>query len=308
MKLVTPERPETPRGPAWNPAPPSGASNLPGPLEKKLGPLEAYFRGKRVVVALSGGVDSTTLAWVAKRAGAEVRGVTARSPFTPAAELAAAIHSARDLGIPHEVVRVEMPAGVLESNPPDRCYHCKRAMLHGIVEFLNPAGDVLLVEGSNRDDAAEHRPGRAAVHESPFESPWEAFGFRKREIRVIAANAGLATSQKPPQTCLATRVAVGLALTPARLHRVEAAEQWLLESFDLPFVRVRVHPGELARLEFPPAHLARVVRHERFTEIHPRLRALGFQHVTIDPRGYVSGSMAGSTEKGDNDLGTSPSA
>jgi uncharacterized protein len=100
---------------------------------------------------------------------------------------------------------------------------------------------------------------------------------------------GLPTHDKPAAACLASRVAYGIQVTPARLSRVERAEA-LVRSFGVGQLRVRDH-GDLARVEVPLEALAELVRPGTRERLVEGLRGLGFAYVTLDLEGFRSGSM-----------------
>jgi uncharacterized protein len=120
-------------------------------------------------------------------------------------------------------------------------------------------------------------------------TPLVAAGFSKPEVRQASRRMGLRTADKPAAACLASRIAYGVQVTPARLSRVERAEA-LLRSFGLAQLRVRDHGG-LARVEVPAEALEDLVQPDRRARLVAGLRDLGFTWVTLDLEGFRSGSM-----------------
>lgn len=240
------------------------------------------------VVAYSGGVDSSLLAYATHLALREqMLAVTIESPLEPsdAADNAAAF--ARQMGLPHEVI----PVAVLDNpdvrgNPPDRCYHCKKAILTLLQSLARQRGFSAVLEGQNVDDVGVYRPGRRAVTETGAKSPLLASGLTKSEIRQLARALGLTVWDRPSAPCLATRFPYGTTLDKASLDRVAAAEGYL-RSLGLTTVRVRVD-GEMARIEVPVSQLETVLLHRE--GILTRLTELGYHYVTLDLAGYRSGS------------------
>ena len=253
----------------------------------KLDDLKKNLRGLgKVAVAFSGGVDSTFLLKVAHDVlGAEVLALTAASKFIPRKELDAtknfcAAEKIRQIIFETDVLNI---AGVKE-NPIDRCYLCKRALFEN---FLRLTEGAVLVEGSNVDDASDYRPGMRALTELKIKSPLREVGLSKAEIHALSKELHLPTWRKPSMACLASRFVYGETLTDEKLSMVEAAEDFLL-SAGFNQLRVRVH-GRLARIEVPPADLAAVMNLRE--KILARLKALGFDYVTLDLQGYRVGSM-----------------
>ncbi|MBO4448476.1 MAG: ATP-dependent sacrificial sulfur transferase LarE [Kiritimatiellae bacterium] len=258
----------------------------------KLDGLRERLRGiGSAAVAFSAGVDSTFLLRVAhEELGECAVAVTACSRTFPKRELdEAAAFCARE-GIRHAIIETEeLSISGFAENPPDRCYHCKRALFGSILSFAKDNGLNAVLEGSNIDDDGDYRPGRLAIRELGILSPLRDVGLTKAEIRALSRKIGLPTSDKPSFACLASRFPYGERITAEGLERVEKAEQWLLDAgLGLKQLRVRSH-GDTARIEVPPADIPRLAA--RADEINAALRGFGFAYVALDLRGYRTGSM-----------------
>ena len=243
------------------------------------------------VVAFSSGVDSTFLLRVAhEELGERVVAVTARSHSFPKRELDEAAAFCREEGVRHVIIdSEELDIPGFAENPPDRCYHCKRELFSRLLAFAHENGLAAVLEGSNLDDDGDYRPGRRAIRELDIVSPLHDVGLTKSEIRALSRNMGLPTSDKPSFACLASRFPYGERITAAALERVEKAEQWLIDAnLGLTQLRVRSH-GDMARIEVPPSDISRLAAHA--AEIAVAFKELGFAYVTLDLRGYRTGSM-----------------
>lgn len=245
------------------------------------------------VVAFSGGVDSSyLLAEALDTLGPDrVLAVTADAEIHPRAEIAAAQELALSWGARHRVIRLHPLANPhFSTNPPDRCYWCKRELLHAVFAIAQEEGLEYVVHGANADDAGDYRPGNRAAQEMGARAPLLEAGLSKEEIRQLAREKGLPTWNRPAQACLATRFPYDTPLTPQKLRRVEAAEAFLRAEFGLEGFRLRDH-HPLARLEVAPAAWPRLLAEDARTRIVNHLRELGYVYVTLDLGGFRSGSM-----------------
>jgi uncharacterized protein len=242
-----------------------------------------------VVVAYSGGVDSSLLLSGALEAlGDRVLAVTAVSATLPERERRDARQIARALGAPHVLLETEELKELgFVANAPDRCYHCKLSRFRDLSEYAQRLGYRTIVDGTNAEDAGDHRPGRRAARELGVRSPLEEVGLTKAEIRQLARERGLPNWDAPSDACLASRIPYGTPITADRLSRIGQAEG-VLRELGLGQLRVRDH-GEIARVELEPEDLAVALTHRQ--RIAEALRSLGYAYVTLDLQGFRSGSM-----------------
>ena len=261
------------------------------PAAPELDRLRARLAGLgATVVAFSGGADSALLAWAAHDVlGERALAVTAVSPSLPGDERDACRDLAEQWGMAwQEVATHELDDPRYTRNDADRCFWCKDALLTALGPLATERGATVCL-GVQLDDLGDHRPGQRAAAAHGVLAPLVAAGLSKAEVREASRRLGLRTADKPAAACLASRIAYGVQVTPARLSRVERAEA-LLRSFGLDQLRVRDH-GDLARVEVPPEALAGLVEPERRARLVAGLRELGFTWVTLDLEGFRSGSM-----------------
>lgn len=258
----------------------------------KLAALRAWMAARRrVVVAYSGGVDSSVVLRVAHEVlGAGAIGVIGRSDSYARRELELATSQAASFGARVEVVATgELSNPDFRSNPEDRCYHCKSELYRRLAAVAEREGAAVVVDGTIADDLADWRPGRRAAAEREVRSPLAELGLGKAEVRAIAAHLGLASSSKAASPCLASRIPYGTEITTENLSMVERAEDLLL-SLGLGELRVR-HHGDLARIEVPPAEFPRLLEPATRSRLVDGLKRLGYRYITLDLQGFRSGSL-----------------
>lgn len=242
-----------------------------------------------VVVAFSGGVDSSLLLRVAhEQLGDRVVAATAVSPSLPSEERKQAATMARKIGVELIVVETdELADPSYVANPPNRCYHCKSVLFAELLQIAQERGVAYVVDGCNVDDLGDHRPGMQAARELGVRSPLVEAGLTKADIRSASQRLGLPTWDKPSAACLASRIPYGTPITEERLEQVAEAER-LLRALGVTQVRVR-HHGGIARIEVDPESLPLLLQNR--TSIVDHMRKLGFSYVTADLEGYRTGSM-----------------
>jgi uncharacterized protein len=265
-------------------------------LENKLAKLKAFIAdvGKDgVVVAFSGGVDSSTLAAVSHQVlNGKAIAVIANSQTYPSEELEEAKKIAADIGIKIFVVETnEIANPDFAKNPENRCYYCKKELLQNLVTFAHAFGFKAVFEGTNNSDIGEHRPGFKAVEEAKdVYSPWKIIGFTKSEIRQVAKQLELSIADKPALACLASRIPYNQQITAEKLQRIEEAERTIRTIIAVKQLRVRDHNG-LARIEVGKDERALFCDITVLDKVVSTLKRLGFKYVTFDLEGYQSGSM-----------------
>ena len=244
-----------------------------------------------VIVAFSGGVDSAYLAWAATKAlGSGALCVTADSPSYPDHHRQLARRVARDFRLRHEFISTsELELPEYRANPVDRCYHCKHELYTSLSRLAAERGIAVIVDGSNADDRSDYRPGRRAARENGVRSPLDEADLTKDDIRELSRLAGLPTWDEPASACLSSRIPYNSEVTGEKLRMIERAEE-VLRNLGFRVCRVR-HHDTLARIEVASSEIARALEPETRQQIVHELRAIGYQHVTIDLQGYRMGSL-----------------
>ena len=244
-----------------------------------------------VIVAFSGGVDSTYLAYLATQVlGDRALSVTADSPSYPERQRALAVRIAGDFSLHHEIIRTdELARQEYRANPVNRCYYCKQELYTRLSTLARERGFAYLADGSNIDDQGDYRPGRQAAREFGVRSPLDEAGLGKADIRDLSRRAGLPTWDEPASACLSSRIPYDHEVTNEKLRMIERAENVLCE---LGFRVCRVRHHELvARLEIGQDEMARVLDPQVNATILRELKQIGYHYVALDIQGYRTGSL-----------------
>lgn len=244
-----------------------------------------------VLVAFSGGVDSTFLLKVARdELGEKVLAVIANSETYPQREQEEALRLAQEMGVRHKVIQTqELENPEFAHNPPQRCYHCKTELFTKLLEIARSEGIPHVLDGSNYEDTADFRPGMKATEELGVRSPLKEVGLLKPEIRHLSRRLGLSTWEKPSYACLSSRFPYYSEISAEALRKVDQAEECLRE-FGFSQFRVR-HHGQTARIEIVPEEFPDFMNKKVMERIIKTFKKIGYIYVTLDLEGYRTGSM-----------------
>jgi pyridinium-3,5-biscarboxylic acid mononucleotide sulfurtransferase len=246
---------------------------------------------RSVVVAFSGGVDSAYLAWAATEVlGGNALCVTADSPSYPAHHRQLALRVAREFNLQHEIIFTgEVERAEYRANPENRCYFCKHELYTRLTQVAQERGFACVADGTNADDRGDYRPGRVAAKQFGVRSPLDEAGMTKDEIREQSRLAGLPVWNEPASACLSSRIPYHHEVTPDKLRQIERGEE-ALHALGFRVCRVR-HHDTLARVEVACEDLPRALEPGMHDTIVRELQAAGYESVTIDPKGYRTGSL-----------------
>lgn len=252
---------------------------------------EIFRQLESVIVAYSGGVDSSYVAYIANaELGPRAICITGESASLPAYQRTEIDRVVEKFGFQHEVIQTEeLDNPSYRANNPDRCFFCKDELYNKLEAVARERGVQYLVDGSTTDDLGDYRPGRQAAAQHAVRSPLIEVGLSKSEVRELSQRVGLPTWDKPASPCLSSRIAYGTTVTIERLSKIDRGEE-IMREFGFREFRVR-HHDQLVRLEIATAEMDRAMRKEVFQELAARFRELGFKYVTLDLEGFRSGSM-----------------
>lgn len=263
--------------------------------EKYLSLISYLKKLGRVVLAFSGGVDSTFLLKAGREAlGDNLKAVTILSPYIPKWEVEEARELADELGVDYQIIETPI-IDEIRYNPEDRCYLCKKAVFTKIIDIAKIEGYNYVIDGTNIDDMGDYRPGLKALRELEVKSPLLDCGLGKKDIRAFSKELGLKTWDKPSYACLLTRIPYGSELKVEDFQKIEEAEKYMMK-LGFRAVRVRCH-GNLARVEVDRKYRARLLNEELLDNISENLKRIGFKYVTMDMQGYRVGSLNETIQK-----------
>lgn len=281
-------------------------------IEVKLDRIFEILKGKKVLLAFSGGMDSSFLLLAAQKYANKVTPVFFSGPIFSKEEKEDAKKFCSTFGIPLQIKEMDpLSDSNFKANPPDRCYYCKKLIMVGMNKLKNEKGYDFIIEGTNRSDISGHRPGYQALKELEILSPLLDAGFTKDDIREgiqfikknlnqffssnlnneKVSNVLGELSRKPANPCLCSRMEYGMPIDEENLRRIEEAEFFLKNEFNIKILRVRLHSNLQARIEVLEKDLSKIIMEENRKRIINKFKALGFRYISLDLEGFRSGSL-----------------
>jgi uncharacterized protein len=264
----------------------AGLDELADRLERRIESLGS------VVVAFSGGVDSSVVGALAARAlGDRAVAVTAVSAALAAGELDGARGVAEAIGIRHETITTdELGSPDYRRNDRFRCFHCKTELYAELAVVARREGAGAVLSGANADDAGDWRPGLRAAAVRGVIHPLLEASVAKTVVRALAEHLGVPSADKPASPCLASRIPYGVPVDAPTLARIDRAEQ-AVKGLGYRVLRVR-HHGELGRIELGADELESALSEPgRRAALEAAVRSAGYARAALAGQPFRSGSL-----------------
>lgn len=261
-------------------------------IKKKLESLISFLKDKKVIVAFSGGVDSSLLGFISNKYAKETLLITEKSLLFPDEEIEEAKKFADQYNIPHLfITRDPLTDETFKNNPKNRCYICKTGLYNDIIKIKESRNFDIILDGSNIDDLSDYRPGMQALQELKIITPYIEFNINKEEIREISRFYNLRVQSKPSMACFSSRIPYNQIINEEKLEMIKEGEKFLKNTFNLKQLRVRLHNEKLARIELLSEDIPIILNKDNIKRIKNEFKKLGFCYITIDLEGYRSGSL-----------------
>ena len=261
-------------------------------LRTKFENLTSFLRNKKVIVAFSGGVDSSLLAFLSNKYAKKALLVTEKSILYPDDEIRLTSEFTKKHSITHLIIeRDPLKDEKFRANPKNRCYVCKTGLYEDIIKIKEERNFDIILDGSNVDDLSDYRPGMQALKELNIATPYIDFNINKQEIREICKYFNLDVQSKPSMACFSSRIPYDQDINEEKLDMIREAENFLRSTYNLNQLRVRLHEGKLGRIELMPEDIMKVMTKENVEKIKTKFKQLGFCYITIDLEGFRSGSL-----------------
>lgn len=180
------------------------------------------------LIAVSGGVDSRFLAHAAWLWKLDFRAAHAVGPHQSDVERRQSLAWLKAQNRPVHVIAFDpLLLPQVQNNSPRRCYWCKKALFSRLHDLAVEQSAEHVLDGTQADDAHEHRPGRHALRELGVHSPFVQAGMGKTEIRLAAEKLGLSDPEQPSRACLLTRFPYSSQISRQQLEAVGRVEDHL---------------------------------------------------------------------------------
>ena len=258
----------------------------------KIDDLVNWFEDKnKVMIALSGGVDSALVAYAAfQKLGRSAIAVTADYKTLSNEELDTAKQICSEIGIQQFLLDYdELENEEFIKNDSNRCFHCRLELGDHLIELAKKYDVQIIVDGTNLDDLGDYRPGIKALKQNGIRSPLVETNFSKSQIRDAAKFVGLSVYDKPSNSCLASRIPWGQRVTAEKLTRIEFGETIVKQLTKIRQVRVRDLDGS-AKIEVDKEMIS-VFSNDVLKQITEKLKMIGFTAVEVDQEGYKPGKI-----------------
>lgn len=259
--------------------------------QKVISKLKNWFTPlEGTIIAFSGGIDSALVLFLSRKylGRDKTIGVISNSESLKDKDYMLAVDFATKNDIQLETVFTkELADSNYNQNPANRCYFCKSHLYTRLDEVKKNYPKFVVLNGTNKDDLDDYRPGLIAANEHEVRSPLAELELTKSDIRKLAQYFEIPFWNKPASPCLSSRIPYGNKVSVEKLWQIEKAEN-ILNKFGFNDVRVR-HYNNTCKIEVPWSQVN--LLKEYTDEIFQLIKKLGFDTCTVDEEGLISGKL-----------------
>ncbi|MEM4524811.1 MAG: ATP-dependent sacrificial sulfur transferase LarE [Methanothermobacter sp.] len=261
-------------------------------LQAKIKQVENILKDKKVIIAFSGGSDSTLIAKIASKISREAIAITIDNGVLPVETVRNAKYTASKLGISHKIIKENfLEHENFKKNTTQRCFYCKDRMYAILESIAEKKGFDIIVDGTNITDMLEDRPGIIANYKRKIRSPLLEAKITEEDVIEYLKKENI--NYTPNTTCLATRIKG--PITTKKLNMISYAENLIKDLTGLELVRVRDFDG-IAVIQVDDT--SKILNMQLLEYIVEKFKSAGFKGVHVDIEGYRKnrGELIGSQE------------
>ncbi|KZX11768.1 ATP-dependent sacrificial sulfur transferase LarE [Methanobrevibacter filiformis] len=247
-------------------------------LDEKIEKVKSVIKNKKIIVAFSGGADSTLIAYLSKKVSKDTVAITIDNGLMPSNFLKDSSKIAKEIGIEQITISQNyLENKKFKENSSKRCFICRNLMYSKIKEIAIEKGYDAIIDGTNISDLLEDRPGIMVNYENNILSPLVIAGIEKNEVIEYLHNNNI--NYLKSTSCLATRIKNNTTLTSKKLNRIKYGENLLKSITKSDIVRIRDY-NDNAHIEID--NIESLLNKNTLNLIVSELKSIGFKNVYLN--------------------------